>query len=427
MQRNVPKQSKAPKARKRPRGVPRGKRKKKDVRKNHQARRERTASTQHAALPAELWRVVLEYLAVPELGRCAASHREARASVAHMAERLPLTAKAGDAPLRRIAFWQRREAWPRPHRLSSARYNGLRIKPGGSIEALGRYYAWSCNLASDFRVVSVVKTNMHALALDAKGAVYCWGNGMFGQTTFQSFDVQVMPRRIEHLPPVALIAANDSFSAILTRSGHVFTWGFGQYGQGGHGDRRCHSKPKRVKALSNVKHVAVADYHCAAVVGDEGSVYTWGSNHFFKCGIGAEETQTTPWRVPALTGVASVTIAHHYTAVVTKDGSAFLWGGNLPCRLSIKIPTRRIVQAEAATSNVVLRTDQGCVHYVIWDMTVQGIQNVHCEAAGLDERVTTIGVANDNEVLLEQADGKIIGVGEHARSWFRLYNDTTAL
>jgi len=351
--------------------------------------------------------------------------KKMRLITAQMAKNINAKPCFNDTPLRKIAFNQRKQAWPRPHTISAARYNGLRVRPNGSVEALGKYYAWSCNLPVSFRVASVVKTNTHAMALSKSGLVYCWGHGMFGNQ-FQSFDILVQPMPIQNLPRARFIAANDSFSAIVTCCGRLYTWGMGQYGQGGHGDQNTYTSPKLVDSLENVQHVCVADYHCAAVVGSEGYVYAWGSNHFLKCAPNAVILQTTPLKLENMSGFASVTAAHYYTAAVSQDGTVKMWGGNMRSRCIIIVQNEEVLQAEATTKTMLLRTDKGNVFYVLWDMTVLGIRNIHVQPARFNDRVIAMGVANDNEIVVELTNQNIIGIGEHAQNWLRLYNGPLA-
>ncbi|OWY91214.1 LOW QUALITY PROTEIN: Regulator of chromosome condensation (RCC1), partial [Phytophthora megakarya] len=80
------------------------------------------------------------------------------------------------------------------------------------------------------------------------------------------------------------VAAGENHTMALSHTGQVFSWGSNSFGQLGHPGKSnsSHSRltPKRIDAfrLRVVADIAASGCHSAAIVADDGAVYTWGSN-----------------------------------------------------------------------------------------------------------------------------------------------------
>ena len=78
---------------------------------------------------------------------------------------------------------------------------------------------------------------------------------------------------------IVQIACGGQHAAVLTEQGAVYTYGKGAYGRLGHGDTLTLTTPKRVSALEGVFITTVAlgfGFSCA--VSREGALYAWGAN-----------------------------------------------------------------------------------------------------------------------------------------------------
>ncbi len=74
-------------------------------------------------------------------------------------------------------------------------------------------------------VVSLAAGGQHALALDAAGRVFAWGDNSFGQLGVGSFDASGTPQPVSGLPTIVEVAAGPFHSAALAADGRVFAWG----------------------------------------------------------------------------------------------------------------------------------------------------------------------------------------------------------
>ena len=101
------------------------------------------------------------------------------------------------------------------------------------------------------RAVSVSAASMHSLALTADGAVWSWGNGLFGTLGHGDQQNQLLPKKVEALAGrrVVAVSAACNHSLAITADSAVFTWGEGESGRLGHGEDLTNQLlPKKIEA-----------------------------------------------------------------------------------------------------------------------------------------------------------------------------------
>ncbi|MCC6621924.1 MAG: hypothetical protein IT385_11750 [Deltaproteobacteria bacterium] len=65
----------------------------------------------------------------------------------------------------------------------------------------------------------------HTCAIVEDGALWCWGDNVFGQCGGPPSDVVTRPRRVSDLPPVVQVVANDAATCALDHDGRVWCFG----------------------------------------------------------------------------------------------------------------------------------------------------------------------------------------------------------
>ena len=92
----------------------------------------------------------------------------------------------------------------------------------------------------DRRVVAIAAGHNYSMVLTDEGEVLSFGNGLFGRLGHGDVEYQHVPKVIEALRGVRVvaIAASSSHSMVLTDAGKVLSFGYGRYGQLGHGDEK---------------------------------------------------------------------------------------------------------------------------------------------------------------------------------------------
>ena len=83
-------------------------------------------------------------------------------------------------------------------------------------------------------------------------------------------------------------------SAAVGEDGSLFVWGSGHYGQLGTGDNEDRLAPTRVAGLpAPVRQVAAGDYHTGMVT-EAGDLLMCGCGEYGRLGLGDEDNRTTP-------------------------------------------------------------------------------------------------------------------------------------
>jgi len=128
------------------------------------------------------------------------------------------------------------------------------------------------------RLVAVAAGLFHALALTEEGELYAWGHpSPSGHGPNQT--LQAIPRQVAALAGerVRHAAAGHTSSCVVTEKGELFTWGSGEFGHLGHGSATGEWMPKRVEGLRGVTVVAadISGGH-TLVVDEDGGVWAVG-------------------------------------------------------------------------------------------------------------------------------------------------------
>lgn len=194
------------------------------------------------------------------------------------------------------------------------------------------------------RIVRVAAGQDFALALDADGLVYAWGNGANGRLgtgSSASSAVPVAVRTIGVLAgrQIAQVSAGEGYALAVDTEGVGYAWGTGANGRLGTGSSLNQTAPAKVVASGvlagkQLTQVSAGGTHSLALDAD-GAVYAWGNGANGRLGIGPTTTNyltATPVAVdPAAFGgvaVAGVVASASHSVAITEDGGMFTWGNN---------------------------------------------------------------------------------------------------
>jgi len=178
----------------------------------------------------------------------------------------------------------------------------------GQLGLADRSLRWEPCLLKDlsgFTISRIACGMWHTVAVASGGEIWAWGDGASGQLGTNKEVEELVPRRIESLKHVTIIAvsAGKAHTAALSCQGDVWTWGNGSDGQLGHGAAVLRSsKPLLVEHLQSVIQVECGARYTAAVT-EKGLLYTWGNSKNGALGGGvANEVVSTPHQVEAMEG-----------------------------------------------------------------------------------------------------------------------------
>lgn len=113
------------------------------------------------------------------------------------------------------------------------------------------------------RVVQVVASKHHSLALCASGRLFSWGHGKSGRLGHGNENSYPEPAVITALESVSIVsvAAGENHTLAVSRDGQVYSWGSGRFGALGHGDLgiglQC-LEPRKIDALKKQRVLGIA-------------------------------------------------------------------------------------------------------------------------------------------------------------------------
>jgi alpha-tubulin suppressor-like RCC1 family protein len=183
----------------------------------------------------------------------------------------------------------------------------------------------------------VSASRLHACALDAGGAAFCWGLNGSGQLGDGSNAPSLSPVPVTGDLRFASVTAGSFHTCALTTAGEAYCWGENRFGQLGTGDTLATTIPVPVTGGLRFQALSAGGSHtCGLTAG--GAAYCWGDNHHGEMGDGGAPTSTTPRPVSgALTfsalsagrpPAASSNFAGGHTCALTGNGRAYCWGFN---------------------------------------------------------------------------------------------------
>ncbi|XP_050538275.1 serine/threonine-protein kinase Nek8-like [Daktulosphaira vitifoliae] len=146
------------------------------------------------------------------------------------------------------------------------------------------------NLPFRVKIVQLVVSQTHFVALTNDCLVFTWGEDKHGQlghgeeNTWKNDPQCVASLLDKHITQVG---AGQNFSIFISSTGLVLTTGDGKYGALGHGEWNGITRPKLIEFLLKLDIVKIScgNHHVAALT-NEGQMYTWGRGNHGQLGVG---------------------------------------------------------------------------------------------------------------------------------------------
>lgn len=191
--------------------------------------------------------------------------------------------------------------------------------------------------------VTQITAGLHACALVKAGAVFCWGDNLFGETgnppTTQSCGASqtpciATPTQVAGLDPhVVAVRAGAYSTCALEQNGSVWCWGQNQSGQLGAATSAA-TQPAPVQvalpASTLVQSIDVG-YLFACALDTSGGLHCWGDDTYGELGVnlegGATSTPVTVATVDASVAAVSTGLDPHACALLG-GGRVACWGQN---------------------------------------------------------------------------------------------------
>ena len=189
-------------------------------------------------------------------------------------------------------------------------------------------------------VLSLAKGDSHTCALDATGAVYCWGWNWYGQLGDGSTENRAMAVRMKDAPAsVTSVSVGKNHTCVIAGTGGVHCWGDGS--QRGDAGSTQGFGPVVPFVLGNGIVKVAANYLHTCALHQSGSLMCWGANDVGQLGDGSVTTRGQPVQSIASADVRDVFAGYHHTCAILADASVNCWGDNNSDQLGNRTMTLR--------------------------------------------------------------------------------------
>lgn len=167
----------------------------------------------------------------------------------------------------------------------------------------------------------------HACALDADGALACWGNNYDEQLGASTQGVSPQAPVRPALPSGRLLSVSlgAAHSCAVIEGRGVYCWGLDDHGQssGAMGQRRA--RPTLIADTRDAVQVAAgASFACARR--SDGAVLCWGDNEASQLGRAAREGDVGPRVVEGVSRVRAIFAGYSHACAVRDDQTVACWG-----------------------------------------------------------------------------------------------------
>lgn len=184
------------------------------------------------------------------------------------------------------------------------------------------------------RIVKISAGLTYALALDADGNVWTWGESTtLALQTPQTTTSIALAQRVYTaaggvpLADVVDVAAGHFVSAVALSDGRVLAWGEGGEGSTGQGTTVASrvAYPTVVPGLAGVVEVAAA-YDAVHARTADGRVYQWGVMRGGTPGSSLSPSTGTPTLVAGISSAVRIATSRDTALAILADGTARIWG-----------------------------------------------------------------------------------------------------
>ena len=186
-----------------------------------------------------------------------------------------------------------------------------------------------------------------AMALEANGTVWDWGDNVYGQLGVGTSNGPQMctepcsrtPVQVSSLSGVKAIAGGSDVGLALKSDGTVWDWGDNQVGELGNGTVSttgcaCSDVPVQVSGLASVSSIGAGDGQSLALEAN-GTVWSWGENGNGQLGNGTTGNgnnqasySDVPVLVSGLGGVTALAGGEAHSLALEANGTVWTWGLN---------------------------------------------------------------------------------------------------
>lgn len=192
-------------------------------------------------------------------------------------------------------------------------------------------------------IIAIAAGDSHAMALNADGNVFSWGEITGAGFHFFSTNIPVRTNGVDgigYLSDIVAICAGWYHSVALKSDGTLYAWGLNHHGQLGDGTTDTHSDyPVQVVGIDGIGYltdviaISAGGNHTLALLSDS-TLLAWGQNTRGQLGNGTTLSTNSPTHVINHEGVSilddiiSIECGSEHTLAMKSDGTLWTWGRN---------------------------------------------------------------------------------------------------
>lgn len=211
--------------------------------------------------------------------------------------------------------------------------------------------------------------SMYTLAIKTNGAIWAWGNNLYGQLGVGDQNDRTTPTQI--------IAGTDSdwstvrageFHTIAYKTNNtLWAWGLNTDGQLGIGNTNNRNTPAQIIIGTDIDWATnsfdAGFYHTIAI-NTNGSLWAWGLNDDSQLGLGDITKRTTPSRIGSETNWSTVAAGGYHTIAHKVNKTIWAWGKNNYGQLGLGGTISRITPSSIGTSSDWSVVEAGAFHTI---------------------------------------------------------------
>ena len=284
--------------------------------------------------------------------------------------------------------------------------------------ALGRDGADEPDAASAVKVLHLPRIKQidaqghQALALAQDGTVWQWGALASPWGTVHADQ----PELVLGISDIVQIAAGAEHSLALTSTGAVFAWGNNTYGQLGDGTREHRNPPVKVEGLPAVTAIAANDNTSVALAG--GKVWAWGANQTALMGNRSYDDQLAPLQLATGRTAVSAVAVSDYEILMLEAGNLYRWPVDFDTPNAAQVEgLSGVTRIRAGASTYFARRSSG--EWMAWGDNLWGKLGLgHAETQTTPVSVgllTAVGGGVDHTLFATGAGVKASGLNDHGQ------------
>jgi alpha-tubulin suppressor-like RCC1 family protein len=209
----------------------------------------------------------------------------------------------------------------------------------------------------------VAAGDSHSCAVTQSGAVYCWGDGYYGENGDPNNNSNPTAQLVAGIDDAAAIGAGDAYTCALTTDGKVSCWGVSWSGRLGNPATDTTYVPSDT-GQTNIASISVGAAH-VCIVKTDATVACWGDNDVGQCGVGAHGgSLQVAVPVTGLSDIAAVAAGYGHSCSLSKSGAVECWGANTTAALGqgtmVLATAPHDVQGETSVAHVACGDDFTC-------------------------------------------------------------------